>query len=60
MNSPGEERVIEKTFNTPTTIGGVRVIGTVSVRQRLMVSGKKIVLGKELLETVWVDLEVVE
>lgn len=60
MNNIGDERVITKTFDIPTSIKGEVVCGTVTVKQRLMYTGEKVVLGKPIQQTRWVDVEVIK
>lgn len=59
MSVPGDERVIGKDFVKPTLVGGVMVFGPHTVRQRLIISGIRKVLGKEVTDTSWVDIEVI-
>lgn len=59
MSVIGDERVIEKNFIMPTSVGGVPVVGAVKIKQRLMVSSVRKIFGKEIYETSWVDVEVV-
>lgn len=60
MSIPGDERIITKDFFKPTKVGEAMVFGPTIVRQRLMVAGVKKVFGKEIQETSWVDIEVIQ